>query len=134
MTDKIVKNKKGVHRQGRPPYVWSTQKMTNDCPVIDCPVYDPYKDFRQDKSGFYVLIRPDFSTLTIDVAVCDKKHVIVAVFRGAKPQDVYEAIFAYEKEHQSNWFQSKGHIAYLGKELKKAQLALALGQNSYFQE
>ena len=120
--------------QERLSYVWAKQSLPKDCPVIDCPAYDPIKDFRRDKTGFYVLIRPEFITATIDVAICDKKHTIVAVFRGKTPQDVYEAIFAYEKKHRVAWFQDKGHIAYLGKELKKAQLALTLGQNNYFQE
>ena len=72
--------------------------------------------------------------MKIEVAVCDKRHVIVKVFRGAKAQDVYEGIFQYEKKHSLTWFKSKGHCAYIGKELKKAELALALGQNNYFQE
>jgi len=115
-------------------YCWAKQEMAPHCPVIDAPKYDPYKDFRRDKSGFYVLIRVDFSTLTIDVAVCDKHNIIVAVFRGTTPQDIYEAIFKYEKQHGVNWFTDKGHVAYLGKEFKKAQLALSLGNNAYFQE
>ena len=115
-------------------HCWAEQKKAPQCPVIDAPVYDPYKDFRRDKSGFYILVRVDFSTLTIDVSICDKKHTIVAIFKGRMPQDIYEAIFKYEKKHGLGWFTDKGHIAYLGKELKKAQLALALGNNAYFQE
>jgi hypothetical protein len=113
---------------------WAKQTKAQDCPVIDCPVFDPNKDFHRDKTGFYVLVKVDFSTLTIDVSVCDKKHSIVAIFRGVTPQDIYEAIFRYEKQHGLEWFTDKGHMAYLGKELKKAQLALALGNSSYFQE
>jgi len=115
-------------------YTWATQQKLPDCPLIDAPVYDPYKDFRRDKTGFYILVRVDFSTITIDVSICDKDHKIVAIFRGVTPQDIYEAIFKYEKEQGVEWFTDKGHIAYLGKELKKAQLALALGSNSYYQE
>ena len=115
-------------------YVWQKQSMGPGCTTIDCPVYDPYKDFRRDPSGFYVLIRPDFSGMNIEVAVCDKNHTIVRIFRGRRAQDVYEGIFQYEKKHRLTWFKDKGHVAYLGKELKKAELALALGQNNYFQE
>lgn len=115
-------------------YSWAKQEIDENCPVIDAPVYDPYKDFHRDKTGVYVLVRVDFSTLTIDVAICDKDHKIIAVFRGGTPQDIYEAIFKYEKQQGLTWFTDKSHMAYLGKELKKAQLALAMGNNAYFQE
>ena len=115
-------------------YIWQKQSMAPDCPVIDCAVYDPLKDFRRDPAGFYVLVRLNFETLKIEVGVCDKQHKIVGIFRGAKAQDVYEGIFQYERKHKLSWFKDKGHCAYLGKELKKAELALTLGQNSYFQE
>ena len=117
-----------------PEYIWHAQNKTKDCECILCPEYDPYKDFSRDPSGFYVLICLDFSGMNIEVAVCDKRHAIVKIFRGSKAQDVYEGIFQYEKKHRLIWFKDKGHIAYLGKELKKAELALALGQNNYFQE
>ena len=115
-------------------YVWQKQSMAPGCTTIDCSVYDPIKDFHRDPSGFYVLVRPDFTSMKIEVAVCDKRHAIVRIFRGAKAQDLYEGIFQYEKKHRLAWFKDKGHCAYIGKELKKAELALALGQNSYFQE
>ena len=92
------------------------------------------KNFHRDPSGFYLLIRPNFVTLQIEVAICTKDHVIEIVFRGNKSQDVYEGILRYEKKHNKSWFKDKGHVAYLGKELKKVELALVLGQNSYFQE
>ena len=109
-------------------YIWQKQSIAAGCATIDCPVYDPYKDFRRDPSGFYVLIRPDFASLTIEAAICDKKHTVVKIFRGVKSQDLYEGIFQYEKKHRLAWFKDKGHMAYLGKELKKAELALVLGQ------
>ena len=120
-------------------YVWHKQSFAPDCAMIDCSVYDPYKDFHRDPLGFYVLIRPDFTAMKIEAAVCNAKHVIVKIFRGSKVQDVYEGIFRYEKKHRLAWFKDKGHCAYLGKELKKAELALAhplvaTGQNNYFQE
>ena len=115
-------------------YVWQKQSISPKCEAIDCSVYDPIKDFRRDPSGFYVLIRLDLNAMKIEVAVCDKDHTVVQIFRGGKAQDVYEGIFRYEKQNRLEWFKDKGHAAYLGKELKKAELALALGQNNYFQE
>lgn len=115
-------------------YHWQKQSMAPDCRTVDCLAHDPLKDFHRDPSGFYVLIRTDFTAMKIEVAVCDKGHKIVRIFRGSKAQDLYEGIFQYEKKHGLAWFKDKGHCAYLGKELKKAELALTLGQNSYFQE
>ena len=115
-------------------YHWQKQSLAPGCEAIDCRAHDPLKDFHRDPSGFYVLVRPDFVALKIEVAICDKTHKIVKVFRGTKAQDVYAGIFQYEKKQGLAWFKDKGHCAYLGKELKKAELALVLGQNSYFQE
>jgi hypothetical protein len=115
-------------------YKWTKQKEVKQAETVQCPVYDPNKDFKRDPSGFYVLIKVDFTTLKIEVAICDQKHTIVKIFRGTKSQDLYEGIFQYEQKFKQQWFKSKGHAAYLGKELKKAELALVLGQNNYFQE
>ena len=115
-------------------YIWSTQKSAEDCEKIDCKEYDPYKDFQRDPSGFYVLIKVNFVTYRIEVAVCNKDHKMVKIFSGRKPQDIYYAIAQYEKKHNLQWFKEKTHVAYLGKELKKAELALAMGNNAYFQE
>lgn len=125
---------KGVQNKGRPSYVWVKQAMANNVKTIACKPYDPIKDFRRDPTGYYVLIRPNFETMHLEVAVCNKDHFIEAVFDGAKAQDLYEGIFGYEKKHHLKWFGDKGHMAYLGKELKKCELALTLGQNNYFQE
>lgn len=118
----------------KPSYVWAKQVASTQMKVIACKEHDAYKDFRRDPSGYYVLIRPNFETSHIEVALCNKDHVIEMVFTGKKSQDIYEGVFQYEKKNGKTWFKDKGHAAYLGKELKKAELALALGQNSYFQE
>lgn len=115
-------------------YIWHTQRVGASCVNVNCPPLDPDKDFKRDPSGHYVLIRPDFIQSKIELAVCDAKHVIVAVFTGAKAQDVYEGLFRYEEKQKRSWFKSKGHAAYIGKELKKAEIALTLGQNNYYQE
>jgi len=114
-------------------YVWHKQSIIPNLEVIDCLVYDPIKDFCMDPSGCYVLIRIDQTAQLIEVAICDQHHVITKVFRGRKSQDLYHRIFEYERTHEIEWFKSKDHIAYLGKELKKAEVALST-QQAYWQE
>ena len=115
-------------------YHWEKQSKVEDCETIECKEYDAYKDFKRDPTGVYVLIKIIFEKQRIEVAVCGKDHKIVKIFSGKKPQDIYNAIFDYEKKNKLRWFQEKTHIAYLGKELKKAELALALGNSAYYQE
>jgi hypothetical protein len=115
-------------------YTWETQQQSEDCEIWECPEYDSYKDFKRDPTGYYVLIKVNFEFLRIDVAVCNKDHKIVLIFRGRKSQDLYKAVFKYEKTQHVVWFKEKTHIAYLGKELKKAELALVMGNSGYFQE
>ena len=115
-------------------YIWAKQVLAPECETIDCPVYDPIKDFRRDPTGFYVLIRLDFDHQMIEVAICDKKHRIVMIFRGKSAVDVYEGIMRYERRHRKLWFADKAHAAYLGKELKKADLAITLPTHDYIQE
>ena len=117
-----------------PGFHWAKQKLAKACETIDCPEYDPRKDFHRDPTGFYVLVKISFAISRIEVAICNKEHEIVKIFSGRKAQDVYYQIFQYEKKHKIQWFQDKGHIAYLGKELKKAELALVMGNSAYFQE
>ena len=114
-------------------YTWHKQVMSPDLEIIDCPDYDPIKDFRRDPTGVYVLIRCDMEKSLMEVAICDKNHVVIKVFRGRKAQDLYFTIFEYEKKHRLKWFSRKDHAAYLGKELKKAEYAL-LGKEIYVQE
>jgi hypothetical protein len=112
--------------------VWKKQTVHAKCVTVDCAPHQPIKDFTVDPSGCYVLIRVDREAGRIEAAICNPNHEIVAVFRGKKCQDVYLAIFAHETRSAS-WFQSKDHSAYLGKELKKAELALEQGTD-YLQE
>ena len=114
-------------------YIWHKQSIASNLEIIDCTPYDPIKDFRMDPAGYYVLIRADKSQALIEVAICDGKHQIMKVFRGNKSQDLYFSIFEYEKKHHCEWFRRKDHIAYLGKELKKAEMAL-VGKEEYVQE
>jgi hypothetical protein len=115
-------------------YKWSSPEKAKDCEAIECAPYDPIKGFKRDPSGYYVLIKINFESSRIEVGICAKDHKIVKVFSGRTAQDLYNTIFQYEKAHKAQWFREKAHIAYLGKELKKAELALVLGNNAYFQE
>ena len=114
---------------------WVKDKTLHpDFEVIQCKSYDDYKDHKNEASGYYVIIRVDFEYREIHCAVCSKTHEIVAVFKGKQGQDIYNAIFDYEKKKNVSWFTEKQHIAYLGKELKKAELNLAMGNSGYYQE
>lgn len=115
-------------------YNWESQKRSDRCETVECPEYDGYKDFKRDPSGYYVLIKVNFADSRIEAGICDKDHNLVQVFRGRKAQDIYAAMFDYERAHKVEWFREKTHSAYLGKELKKAELALVLGNSAYFQE
>lgn len=116
----------------RPEWV-KDKTLHNDFEIIVCAPYDDYKDHEND-DGCYILIKVDFENYLIQVAISNYKHEILKVFSGKRPQDIYNAIFRYEKENDLSWFNNKQHIAYLGKELKKAEIALALGSNGYYQE
>src|SRR3989338_2248137 len=117
-----------------PHYHWAQQKLAKNCKPVIAPNSIRLKVFIGDPSGYYVLIKVNFVTSRIEVAVCNKEHEIVKIFSGRKSQDIYYQIFQYEKKYKIVWFQDKGHIAYLGKELKKAELALVMGNSAYFQE
>ncbi|PIO00263.1 hypothetical protein COT72_00980 [archaeon CG10_big_fil_rev_8_21_14_0_10_43_11] len=113
---------------------WIRDKILHkEFEIIECVPYDTYKDFTLDK-GCYVLIKVDFEYHELQVAITNYEHEILKVFKGKRAQDVYHAIFEYEKQHKQEWFTQKEHVAYLGKELKKAEIALALGNTGYYQE
>ncbi|MEK6960536.1 MAG: hypothetical protein AABX47_05145 [Nanoarchaeota archaeon] len=113
---------------------WVKDKVLHkDFDVIECKPYDDYKDHDND-DGCYVLIRVDFEFYEIQVAILNYAHEILNVFKGRRPQDLYDTIFRYENSNGLSWFTNKQHIAYLGKELKKAELALAMGNKGYYQE
>lgn len=116
----------------RPAWV-KDKTLADDFEVIQCRRWDDYKDFTFDKKGCYVLIRISMDSWEIGVAVCSQDHTILKEFRGRRAQDIYCAIFAYDKEQGMGWFNEPQHIAYLGKELKKAEIALVLG-TQYYQE
>ena len=108
------------------------KKVAADFEIFKVDEFDDYKDFKTDM-GCYVLIKVYRDRHEIGVAVCDYKHVILKEFRGRRAQDIYMAIFRYAEEKKLKWFNSFEHAAYLGKELKKAEICLALGSD-YYQE
>jgi len=118
-----------------PHFVWKNQKTVDNCETIDCPEYDIYKSFKMEPTGYYVLIRLNFADYRVEVGIChNKDHKVKKIFSGRKAQDIYDAIFKYEYTNKLEWFTEKSHIAYLGKELKKAEIALAMGNSAYYQE
>ncbi|MEK6935015.1 MAG: DUF4346 domain-containing protein [Nanoarchaeota archaeon] len=115
----------------RPSWV-KDKTYAKDFKIIESPSYDPYKDFKADTSS-YILIKVLFDKMQISVAICDYKHEVLKEFRGKRAQDIWNAIFDYEEKNNVTWFKRKDHIAYLGKELKKAEFALIMG-TEYYQE
>lgn len=115
----------------RPSWV-KDKNVAEDFEVIRCKPFDGYKDHKNDY-GCYVLIRIYRDTLEISVAVCNYDHVILKEFRGYRTQDIYHAVFEYSEKNNLKWFKEFQHAAYLGKELKKAELCLVIGCD-YFQE
>jgi hypothetical protein len=113
--------------------MWKKQSEHPNLKRIECPAHDPIQDWKPDPSGVYVLIRVSAERRVIELALCDREHKIFRIFTGKTCQDVYHAVFEEEKRSGAAWFQSPAHIAYLGKELKKAELALEHNQ-PYLQE
>ena len=115
----------------RPSWI-KDKNVAKDFEIFSVPVFDDYKDFKTD-AGCYVLIKVYRDRHEIGVAICNYKHVILKEFRGRRAQDIYMAIFRYSEENKLKWFNNFEHAAYLGKELKKAEICLALGSD-YYQE
>lgn len=86
-----------------------------------------------DASGYWFLIKLNFDQGFIEVAVCHKKSEktknIIEIYYGRSCQDIYTKIFEVYSDGMS-----LDHAAYLGKELKKAEIALALGIRDQYQE
>jgi hypothetical protein len=110
------------------------QSFDKDFEVIEVRETDEVRDLKLDPSGFYVLIGINKIEQKISVAIANPKHEVIKVFQGREPRDIWTGIFNYEEKHDLKWFTRKDHVAYLGKELKKAELALASGNVPYVQE
>ena len=108
------------------------QKYAKNFEVIKVRKWDDIRDFILD-DGCYLLIRTYKKSAQIGVAICNYKHIILKEFRGKRVQDIYNGIFEYSEKHKKNWFKKLDHAAYLGKELKKAEICKAMG-TEYVQE
>ena len=114
--------------------------MSNHVPITQVPEID-LTQMEMDKSGIYFLISVRFDICRIEVEVKYSALVnhslpegrelekLVEMVQGNRCQDIYHYIF--QKYGQ---YMSMNHAAYLGKELKKAEIALALGMKDYYQE
>lgn len=102
--------------------------------MIECLRVDR-DTIRMDPSGYWFLIRPNFRYGIIEVAVCHAtlpsrtSKKIVKIYWGVNAQDIYDELLT-DKPYVTLMM----HAAYLGKELKKAELALALGIKEHYQE
>ncbi len=108
------------------------KKVSPDFEIIKCKEIESHKDFKMDK-GCYVLIQIYRNTAEIGVAICSYKHKILKEFRGKRAKDIYHSIFKYNEKNKKRWFKRLDHAAYLGEELKKAEISLASG-TEYYQE
>jgi hypothetical protein len=106
--------------------------------MIECPHLD--RDLQEmDASGYWFLIRPNFEQGVIEVAACHKASPnpknISEIYFGSSAQDIYQGIFKNNNPNPGTaYVTSLTHAAYLGKELKKAEIALALGIKETYQE
>lgn len=108
------------------------QGLSKHFKIIKSKKWDGIRDFVFD-NGRYMFLKNYKKTKEIGVAICDYKHTISMEFRGKRAQDIYQTIFDYSIKHNKNWFTRLDHAAYLGKELKKAEICLAEGKE-YVQE
>jgi hypothetical protein len=93
-----------------------TPKISEDAEIIEGS-YDKYKDWHMDPKG-YLLIRLNKQDKVIELGICRKDNVILKIFRGKIPQEIY-----YEVSKR-DLLSRPEHYAYMGKELEKAYLAL----------
>ncbi len=110
------------------------QTFASNFECINAKRTDPIKDFKLDPSGYYVLIKVFPVEQLIGVALCNQNHEIEKEFRGHAARDLWSLIFDSERRASVEWFTRKDHIAYLGKELAKAETALKNLDISYIQE
>ena len=96
--------------------------VSSDVPVTQVPEIDYY---RLKLDTVYFRIRTRFDIGCIEIGLWNKMK-LVEIFRGHRCQDLYTYII--NKHMLSNL-----HCAYLGKELKKAEMSMATGA-TYYQE
>lgn len=89
-----------------------------ECKVIKAR-YDPIKDWRMDKAGYF-LIRINPKTNKLEVGLCKKNNVVEVIVEGDNPEDIYNTVV------REKITTDPTHIGYLGKELQKAFIAREL--------
>ena len=73
--------------------------------------------WHQDPKGFF-LIKPNYKDKTIRVGFCTNDHVLKYEIIGKRAQEIYHTIAKLKLVSLHE------HAAYLGKELKKVELAI----------
>lgn len=73
--------------------------------------------WNQDPKGFF-LIKPNYKDKTIHAGFCTNDNVLRYEIIGKRPQEIYHTIA------KLGLISLYEHAAYLGKELKKAELAI----------
>lgn len=96
--------------------------------IIQASHVDPY-DLELDLSFYFFIISPRFDIGRIEVEVHRRGGEIEAIIQGNRCQDIWTEIFKHKE-----WVTDLSHAAYLGKELKKAEIAMALGLKECYQE
>lgn len=106
-------------------------------PMLECPKIDR-DQVDMDTSGYWFLIRPNFEQGVIECAACckdsSKPKNIYQIYYGRCAQDIYHYILNVNPLEGIQFATSMTHAAYLGKELKKCEIALALGLKDFYQE
>ncbi|MFH1592066.1 MAG: hypothetical protein ABIB47_01730 [Candidatus Woesearchaeota archaeon] len=79
--------------------------------------YDRIKDFEMDREGYF-LIRVNKEKQQIEAGFCKKNNMVEKIIVGKKAMDVFNTIV------RENLVSSLQHVADLGAELQKAEIAL----------
>ena len=90
---------------------------THQAETVDCP---SAPDEQMDPIGYF-LIRVNEGKLEAGLCSYDMVNIIKKVWRGGKPQDVYQQIVTDMPEIM------QVHVGYLSKELTRAWICMKLG-------
>ena len=93
-------------------------KESEDIKVIQAS-YDPGKEWKLDPKGYFLIRLKDGN---IEAGHCEKDNVILTKIVGKTAEEVYNTII------REKMTENLSHLAYLGAELKKAEIARDLGK------
>ncbi len=128
MTNPNYKNEEELKKNIEKGKSWTKSiKKVSEFKSTQCPEYDHIRDYHQDPSC-YILVDIDRESKEIIAGICNYQNQLVEEFRGKIAQQIY-----YFMLNERKYITRLDHAAYLGKELKKAEMALATGQE-YIQE